>query len=84
MPALLVLVVQVVPRSTSRTMTVAFGMAEPLGSRTVPVIEPAACWAHAGDDAPNTNMPIQMDSTIINEESLFSFTGISLCDADCA
>jgi hypothetical protein len=57
-------------------------MAEPLGSTTVPVIEPAACWAHAGDDAPNTNVPKQMASTTINEERLFSFTGISLCNAN--
>ena len=49
MPALLVFAVQVVPRSRSRTVTVAFGMAASSGSRTVPVIAPEACWAEAGN-----------------------------------
>jgi hypothetical protein len=54
-------------------------MADPLGSTTVPVIEPAACWPHAGDEDPNTNTSKQV-ATII-EVRFFSFTEISLCNS---
>ena len=60
MPAVSVVVFQVVPRSTSRAVTVAPGIAEPEESVMVPVIDPAACWANAAGAAPD-KIKVQTD-----------------------
>src|ERR1700692_4639417 len=78
MPALLVLVVQVVPRSTSVAVTVTLGSAEPEGSVTVPVIEPAACCAHAGEGTVNVTIQKQAVLIATDKRRSFSFTEVSL------
>jgi hypothetical protein len=64
-----------VPRSTSRTVTVAPTTAEPAGSLTVPVTAPEACWALAAGDTINIHK--QAAPTAIRKIRFFSITWIS-------
>jgi hypothetical protein len=58
-------------------VTVALATADPAGSTTVPVIEPAACWADAVDDAPGIPMMVQAPIAI-NNIRLIRFTELLL------
>src|ERR1700680_2345756 len=81
MPALLVLVVQEVPRSTSWAVTATLGRAAPAGSVMVPVVAPAACCAHTGELAPKVIKQRQTAPIARERTRSFNFTEISSCTA---
>jgi hypothetical protein len=51
-------------------------MTAPEASTTVPVIEPAACWLHAMDDAPEIRIRLQATPTAICNIRFIRFTEI--------
>src|ERR1700730_12745746 len=59
MPLALVVVCVCTDVSTLVAVTVAFGTTAPLGSVTVPVMDPVMVWAYAGRHAMRTSMKLR-------------------------
>src|SRR5258708_17239719 len=60
-PDSLVVALRSDPVASLRTVTVAFGMTEPLGSFTKPVIDPRSDWANKARDASATKSAARMN-----------------------
>src|SRR5258707_10739561 len=60
-PDSLVVALRSVPVASFRTVTVAFGITEPLGSFTKPVIDPRSDWANKAIDASATKSAARMN-----------------------